>query len=35
MSEEEKETKNPNEIVNIVENILEFSRQQQGQGLQY
>ena len=33
MSEEEKETKNPNEIVDIVENILEFNRQQQGQGL--
>ena len=30
MSEEEKETKNPNEIVDIVENILEFNRQQQG-----
>ena len=33
MSEEEKETKNPNEIVNIVASILEFNRQQQGQGL--
>ena len=33
MSEEEKETKNPNEIVDIVEKILEFNRQQQGQGL--
>ena len=33
MSEEQKETKNPNEIVDIVENILEFNRQQQGQGL--
>ena len=33
--EEEKETKNPNEIVDIVENILEFNRQQQGQGLKY
>ena len=33
MSEEEKEIKNPNEIVNLVENILEFNRQQQGQGL--
>ena len=32
MSEEE-EIKNPNEIVNLVENILEFNRQQQGQGL--
>ena len=28
MSEEEKEIKNPNEIVEIVENILEFNRQQ-------
>ena len=34
VSEQEKETKNPNEIVNLVENILEFNRQQQGQGLQ-
>ena len=33
MSEEEKETKNPNGIVDIVEKILEFNRQQQGQGL--
>ena len=33
MSEEEKEIKNPDEIVNLVENILEFNRQQQGQGL--
>ena len=33
MSEEEKKIKNPNEIVNLVEKILEFSRQQQGQGL--
>ena len=33
MSEQEKETENPNEIVNLVENILEFNRQQQGQGL--
>ena len=33
MKEEEKETKNSNEIVDIVENILEFNRQQQGQGL--
>ena len=33
MSEEEKETKNPNEIADIVEKILEFNRQQQGQGL--
>ena len=28
-----KETENPNEIVNIVEKILEFNRQQSGQGL--
>ena len=33
MSEQEKETENPNEIVNLVENILEFNRQQQGQRL--
>ena len=33
MSKEEKETERPNEIVNIVENILEFNRQQSGQGL--
>ena len=33
MSEEEKEIKNPNEIGNLVENILEFNRQQQRQGL--
>ena len=32
ISEEEKETKDPNEII---ENILEFNRQQQGQGLKY
>ena len=31
MSEEEKETKNPNGIIDIVENILEFNRQQRGQ----
>ena len=30
MSEKEKETKNPNGIVGIVEKILEFNRQQQG-----
>ena len=35
MSEQEKETENPNEIVNLVENILEFNRQQQEQGLKY
>ena len=33
MSEEEKEIENPNEIVNLVESILEFNRQQQGKGL--
>ena len=33
MSEEEKEIENPNEIINLVENILEINRQQQGQGL--
>ena len=33
MSEQEKKIENPNEIVDIVENILEFNRQQQGQGL--
>ena len=33
MSEEEKETENPNEIIDIAENILDFNRQQQGQGL--
>ena len=32
MSEQEKETENPNEIVDF-EKILEFNRQQQGQGL--
>ena len=32
-SEKEKKIKKPNEIVNIVEDILEFNRQQQGQGL--
>ena len=30
MSKQEKETENPNEIVNIVEKILEFNRQQSG-----
>ena len=35
MSEQEKDrNSNLNEIVNLVENILEFNRQQQGQGLQ-
>ena len=33
MGEERKEIKNPNEIVNLAENILEFNRQQQGQRL--
>ena len=33
MSEEENEIENPNKIINLVENILEFNRQQQGQGL--
>ena len=33
MSEEEKETKNSNRIIDIAENILEFNRQQRGQGL--
>ena len=33
MNEEEKETKNPNGIIDIVENIFEFNRQQREQGL--
>ena len=33
MSEEEKKPEKPNEIVNIVEDILEFNRKQQGQVL--
>ena len=33
MSEQEKETENPNEIVDIVERICEVNRQQQGKGL--
>ena len=33
ISEEEKNIKNPNEIIDIVENILEFNRYQQRQGL--
>ena len=33
MSKEEKETEDPDEIGNLVENVLEFNRQQQGQGL--
>ena len=32
---EEKKIKKPNEIVDIVKNILEFNRQQQGQSLKY
>ena len=32
-SEQEEETENPNEVVNIVEIIFEFNRQQQGQDL--
>ena len=33
MGEEEKQIENPDEIVNLVEMVLEFNRQQQGQGL--
>ena len=33
MSEDEKEIEQPDKILKIVENILEFNRQQQGQGL--
>ena len=33
MSKEEEEIEKPNVIVDIAENILEFNRQQQGQGL--
>ena len=33
MSENEIRFKQPNEIVNIIENILEFNRQQRGQRL--
>ena len=33
MSEQEKEFEKPNEIVTIAEMILEFNRQQQGEGL--
>ena len=33
MIEDEVKVEKPNEIVNIVENILEFNRQQQGKGL--
>ena len=33
MIEEEKAIENPNEIINLVEKILEFNRQRQGQDL--
>ena len=33
MGEQEKQTENPDEITNIVKMILQFNRQQQGQGL--
>ena len=33
MSEQEKEIRNPYEIVDIFQTILEFNRQQQGKGL--
>ena len=33
MGEQEKQTENPDEIANIVKMILQFNRQQQGQGL--
>ena len=33
MGEQKKQTENPDEIANIVKMILEFNRQQQGQGL--
>ena len=33
MSEQEKETEDSEELVNLVEMILEFNRQQQGKGL--
>ena len=33
-SEQEKNPENPNDIVSLVENILEFNRQQQGLGLE-
>ena len=33
MSEQEKEIENADEIINLVENILEFNKQQKGQGL--
>ena len=34
MSEKEKKVKKPNDIVNIVEDILEVNRQQKGEGLE-
>ena len=33
MNEQEKETENPNEIVHLIENILEFNKQQQETGI--
>ena len=33
MNEQEKETENPNEIVHVIENILEFNKQQQETGI--
>ena len=33
MSKQEKETEDPEQLVNLVEMILEFNRQQQGKGL--
>ena len=33
MSQQEKETENPNKIVDIVKKIFQFNKQQQGQGL--
>ena len=33
MSEQEKEIENADEIINLVENILEFNKQQKGLGL--
>ena len=33
MNEQEKEAENPNEIVHVIENILEFNKQQQETGI--
>ena len=33
MSEQEKETEDPEQLINLAEMILEFNRQQQGKGL--